>query len=277
MKYLFVFLIAVCVAVVCSAPTSNLPRNSPEPSTLIQQKDVDGLSAGPSKTPLKRAAAAQPMDTVSFFEVHDLTGVDHDDIPGDIGPFEVVNIDGHTSDTLPKNIIPVEVIPAENSAEIFEVHNLDDMSHDDIPDDLSVFEVVDISKHTVDTIPADVIPVHITPLGTAAGASAISTDGSPVFASASAGLNTPEGRAGISRVKVVPASPVSPIVYSVDNAGTKYDAPTVTGPYAPKVKCRQADLFPFKGPSEGLFKYFSDLVREELSDCTVGGVVVRRR
>ncbi|KAI9563484.1 hypothetical protein GHT06_010947 [Daphnia sinensis] len=256
MKCLYVFLIAVCVPVVYSAPTSNSPRNL-----------------------LKRAAAAQAMDTVSFFEVHDLTGVDHDDIPHDIEPFEVVNIDGHTPQTLPKNILPVEVIPTDNSGEVFEVHNLDGMSHDDIPDDLSVFEVVDISKHTADSLPADVIPVHITPIGTVAGASAISRDGSAVFASASAGLNTPGGvaRTGMSRVKVVPASHVSHIAYPVGNAGTTYVAPIVTGPYATKVKCRQADLFPFKGPSEGLFKYFSDLIREELSDCMVGGVVVRRR
>ncbi|XP_057376885.1 uncharacterized protein LOC130698095 [Daphnia carinata] len=254
MKCLYVFLIVVCVPAIYSAPTSNSPRNSQ-----------------------KRAAAAQAMDTVSLFEVHDLTGVDHDDIPDDIEPFEVVNIDGHTLDTLPKNIIPVEVIPAQNSADVFEVHNLDGMSHDDIPDDLSVFEVVDISKHTADTLPRDVIPVHITPIGTVAGASAISRDGSAVFADASAGLNTPGGvaRTGMSRVKVVPASHVSHIVYPVDN--TKYISATVRGPYVPKVKCRQADLFPYRGPSEGLFKYFSDIVREELSDCMIGGVVVRRR
>lgn len=214
------------------------------------------------------------MDTVSFFEVHDLTGLDRDDIPDDVQPFEIVNIDGHTADTLPRDIIPVQIIPTQNSAEIFEVHNLDGVSLDDIPDDLSVFEVVDISQHTVDTLPAGVFPVHITPIGTAAGASAISTDGSAVFASATSGLNMPGGviRTGMSHVKVVPSSHVSRV--AVNGRGPKYVAPTVTGPYNRKVKCRQADLFPFKGPSEGLFKYFSDLVREELSDCTVGGVVV---
>jgi hypothetical protein len=33
-----------------------------------------------------------------------------------------------------------------------------------------------------------------------------------------------------------------------------------------KVKCRQ-DLFPFRGPAIGMFKFFSDIVREELSNC----------
>lgn len=217
------------------------------------------------------------QNSPEVFEVHDLTGVEHDDIPDDVVPFEVVNIDGHTHETLPADIIPVEVVQP-NSAEVFEVHNLDGVDHDDIPDDLSVFEVVDISGHTHETLPKDVFPVHITPIGpVSAGASAVSTDGSAVFASASASSSgIPAGvtrtSSGMSRIQVVP-SYVNRMKFPTKSA-VPHVAPAVASarPYAAtKVKCRQPDLFPFRGPATGMFKFFSDIVREELSDCTAGG------
>ncbi|XP_046640955.1 uncharacterized protein LOC124326270 [Daphnia pulicaria] len=221
------------------------------------------------------------QNSPEVFEVHDLTGVEHDDIPDDVVPFEVVNIDGHTHETLPADIIPVEVVQP-NSAEVFEVHNLDGVDHDDIPDDLTVFEVVDISEHTHETLPKDVLPVHITPIGpVSAGASAVSTDGSAVFASASASSSgIPAGvtrtSSGMSRIKVVP-SYVNRMKFPTKSA-VPHVAPAVASarpyarPYAAtKVKCRQPDLFPFRGPATGMFKFFSDIVREELSDCTAGG------
>ena len=228
---------------------------------------------------MKRAAN---MAGVPFFEVHDLTGVKHDDIPDDVMPFEIVNIQGHTRETLPADIIPVEVIEPVADAEVFEVHNLDGVDNDDIPDDLTVFEVVDITGHTIDTLPDDVFPVQITPIGSvSAVAGAFSTDGSAVSSSASAsssgtlpaGIST-RPSAGMSQFQVVPSYINRMKIFpNTKSAAVSYVAPPVvvnTRPYADghhrKVKCRQ-DLFPFRGPAIGMFKFFSDIVREELSNC----------
>jgi hypothetical protein len=148
-----------------------------------------------------------------------------------------------------------------------------------------VFEVVDITGHTIDTLPDDVFPVQITPIAgsVSAVASAFSTDGSAVSSSASAsssgtlpaGIST-RPSAGMSHVQVVPSYINRMKSFPITNKSAAVShvapAPAVvnTRHYADghqrKVKCRQ-DLFPFRGPAIGMFKFFSDIVREELSNC----------